>query len=120
MTYWTGETPSRAIALLNESVRQWRLITDKPILPVGRAYNGDAGIARAEAMIAFDERVHEIGLPGESWWVLDQVLNRLDPSIWAALKSMPGFAPLVEPPPAPLTLEQRIAALEMLHPGGAH
>jgi len=106
MTYWTGETSSRAIALLNESVRQWIGITHKPILPAGRAYNGDEGIARAEAMIAFDERVHELGLLGESWWSLEHAL-KLDPSIWAALRSMPKFGP-APPPPAPLTLEQRV------------
>jgi hypothetical protein len=124
MTYWQGEAPSRAIALLNESLRQWQTITNKPILPAGRAYNGDAGIARAEAMIAFDERVHELGLKGESWWSLEHVL-KLDPSLWAALRSMPKFGPIVSPetpPPAPvLTLEQRVTALEILHqPGAPH
>lgn len=123
MCYWQGSSPQSAVRLLDETMNQWRAITPKPIFPAGRAYNGDAGVARAEAMIAFDERLHEIGLPGESWWVLDQVLNRLDPSIWAALRSMPGFVVSVETPalpPAP-TLEARVAALEVQHqPGGAH
>ena len=109
MTYWTGESPSRAIALLNESVRQWMNITHKPILPVGRAYNGDKGIARAEAMIAFDERVRELNLPGESFWSLEHAL-KLDPSIWAALRSMPKFGAVDTPPPTPApTLDQRVA-----------
>ena len=135
MCYWPADPKksaanhvANALALLNETMNQWRAITQKPIYPVGRAYIGDAGVASAEAMIAFDERVHEIGLKGVSWWVLDQVLKRLDPSIWAALKSMPGFDVSPEtpptsslPPPAPLTLEDRVAALETLHqPGGAH
>lgn len=111
MSYWTGETPSRALAILNESVRQWRLITDKPILPAGRAYNGDLGIARAEAMIAFDERAHELGLQGESWWSLEHAI-KLDPSIWAALRSMPNFltTPPISPetPPPALTLEEQV------------
>ena len=137
MCYWPADPKksvanhvANALALLNETMHQWRSITQKPIYPVGRAYNGDAGVASPEAMIAFDERVHEIGLKGVSWWVLDQVLNRLDPSIWAALKSMPGFAPPIPPPPPPplLTIEERLTAIEerfdallTIHqPGGAH
>jgi len=131
MCYWPADKKrsaanhvANALALLNETMNQWRAITQKPIYPVGRAYIGDKGIATAEAMIAFDEKVHEIGLKGVSWWLLDQVLNRLDPSIWAALKSMPGFAVETPPtplPPVPLTLEERLAALETLHqPGAPH
>jgi hypothetical protein len=111
MTYWEGSTPTAALRLLNESVRQWLTIAQgKPILPAGRAYIGDGGTATAEAMIAFDERAHELGLKGISWWSLEHAL-RLSPSIWAALRSMPKFGPVsVEtPPPAPaLTWEQRV------------
>jgi hypothetical protein len=129
MCYWPADPKksaanhvANALALLNETMHQWRSITQKPIYPVGRAYNGDMGVASPEAMIAFDHEVHEIGLKGISWWVLDAAL-KLSPTIWAALKSMPGFAPAPppSPAPAPLTLEERVTALEALHlPGGLH
>jgi hypothetical protein len=48
---------------------------------------------------------------------LDQVVNRLPPSIMAALSALPGF--FGEPPapqPVPLTLEQKVELLWGVHP----
>lgn len=110
MCYWQGSLADTAISLLDQSTAQWRAIAGgKPIYPAGRAYIGDAGTPTAEAMIAFDERVRELGLPGESWWSLEHVL-KLDPSLWSALCSMPRR--LNEPAPIPLTLDERVDKLE--------
>jgi hypothetical protein len=118
MCYWPADPKksvanhvANALALLRETMSQWRAITQKPIYPVGRAYNGDAGVATAEAMLAFDQEAHEMGLKGDSWWVLDAAL-KLNSTIWAALRSMPKFGVAAPPLPIPLpvkTLEERVA-----------
>jgi len=112
MCYWAGDKGTAAVALLDETLRQWRTITAKPIYPAGRAYNGDAGLASVDGILAFGNHLRDLGIPGESWWVLDQVVNRLPPSIWSALASLSGFlGPAV--PPAP-TIEERLSAVEKL------
>ncbi len=107
MCYWEGSLATTAIALLEQSIAQWRAIAGgKPIYPAGRAYIGDNGKPTAEAMIAFDERLRELELPGESWWSLEHIL-KLDPSLWAALCSMPRrLAVSTETTPAPVSFLQ--------------
>jgi len=126
MMYWGGSSPSTALWLLNESLRLWRNITNKPIIPVGRAYTGDGGYLNAGTMTAFANEVRNKGLRGLSWWLLDQVVK--DVSAWGALTAIPKFAPVPEPQPEPqpeqpeqpleqklAALEKRVAALEKLH-----
>ena len=49
MTYWGGSTPAEAVSYLEASMAQYREITDKPIIPIGRAYVGGGGTAAADA-----------------------------------------------------------------------
>jgi hypothetical protein len=119
MCYWVADPKkpvanhvANAVALFRETMHQWQAITQKPIYPAGRAYNGDAGVATAEAMIAFDHELHQGGLKGESWWVMDAAL-KLNPTIWAALKSMPRFFTTI-PAPSPVVLGP--ACVHCAHP----
>jgi hypothetical protein len=75
MTYWDGESPVWAAEFLQQSHDQWRRITDKPIIPAGRAYTGDAGKPTKEAIAAFQARADALILGGVSWWCLDQAVK---------------------------------------------
>ncbi len=118
MMYWGGSIASNAVWLLNESLRLWKNITNKPIIPVGRAYTGDSGYINADAIKGFAAEVRAKQLPGLSWWYLDGAVK--DANAWAALASIPGFAPIPEPPPVvtlpELTLEEKVAKLWDAHP----
>lgn len=108
MCYWEGAykpeaTPAEkaaayrailanALRLLEETVRQWRELTDRPIVPTGRAYIGDGGMPTPEAIAAFERRARELGCPGVNWWGLDWAAK--DTAWWRALKDLSAF-PLV-------------------------
>jgi hypothetical protein len=112
MAYWEGESAANATKLVQETFAQWREQTDKPLIPIGRAYTGDNGIARPEAVRAFEAEARRLGAVGVAWWSMEHALGL--PGIWAALAALRPFAeivPVVEPPPA-LTLEQRVARIE--------
>jgi len=100
MTYWSwGDDAENAVKYLEESWRQWRLITDKPIIPAGRAYVGDGGSPTPEAMKAFEQRARELGAPGISWWSMQHALNTSTvPHIWNTLSNMKPFSTNVETP----------------------
>lgn len=114
-----GPVPSDASStqsLLSESLLQWREFTDKPIIPIGRAYIGNGGIPSAESVSGFDQLARQEALKGVSWWGLDWLKDL--PPVWEAVAStapfgtgLPAPTPLPEPLPPP-TLEERIAALE--------
>lgn len=106
--------------LLSETLLQWQEFTDKPIIPIGRAYVGDGGIPSAESVLGLDQLAREDSLKGLSWWGLDWLKDL--PPVWDAIAStapfgdgVPAPAPVPLPapePPPPQTLEERITALE--------
>lgn len=101
MQYWGGNLPAGAVSYLNGSLEQWRKYTDKPLIPAGRAYNGDGGEVNALSVIAYEQAVRDAGCKGISWWELDQAQPRYHADVWDALSLMRGFrtdAPPVEPP----------------------
>jgi hypothetical protein len=109
--WWGGNTPERASIHLNESLKQWQaLITNKPIVPVGRAYVGDSGDATPEAMRAFESGVRSKSLKGISWWVLDQAVNPKfhDGQIWQTLKVMEKFGDEIIEPSIPPTIKPKV------------
>lgn len=119
MMYWGGETITDATSYLGKSLGIWRGFTDKPIIPIGRAYNGQGGNMNSVAIIAFSKKVHELSisenLPGVSWWSLDKVLN--NPSCWDALKRTEKFGVSANPvPPPELTDRIKIDRLVEAHP----
>lgn len=75
MTYWDGESPAWAAEFLQQSYEQYRRITDKPYVPAGRAYIGDAGKATKETIAAFQARADVLGIKGISWWFLDHAVK---------------------------------------------
>jgi hypothetical protein len=89
MAYWGGESAANAIHLLEQTWKQWREITDKPICPAGRAYIGDAGTATPEAVTAFEERARELGATGITWWSMQHAVAL--PEVWKAMVNMPGL-----------------------------
>jgi len=90
MMYWEGSRPETAVWLLKESLRLWRNITNKPIIPVGRAYTGDGGTINALACKAFAAEARTLKLPGLSWWVLDSAIK--DTATWGAIGAIPPIA----------------------------
>lgn len=113
MMYWEGSTPAMATWLLNESARLWQNITNKPLIPTGRAYTGDGGTIGAAAISAFAEAAKAKGMKGISWWVLDSAIK--DSAAWGALAATPKLAqytvylPVVITPPA---VDPHLAQLE--------
>jgi hypothetical protein len=110
MTYWEGESPVWAAEFLQQSRDQWRRITDKPFIPAGRAYTGDAGKATKENMAAFQAKADKLELGGLSWWYLDQAVK--NPVIRDGLKATHSYA--VEPP----KVERRCVTCGQIWPEG--
>lgn len=90
MAYWSwGDAPDRACLYLDEVFEQWRELTDKPMVPAGRAYIGNGGTATAEAVLAYEARARELGALGISWWSMEHAVKL--PEVWDALSQTPGF-----------------------------
>lgn len=87
MMYWSGETSSAAITLAQQSFEQWRDVTDKPIVPAGRAYVGDGGTAKAVAMEDFEFYVHYLSA-GVTWWSMEHAIAL---GVWNTLAELPSF-----------------------------
>lgn len=88
MAYWNwGDDAASALRYLEESWKQWREITSKPIVMAGRACVGDGGTAKAPAMLAYDKRARELGAVGLTWWSMEHAL-KLE-GVWEALFQMP-------------------------------
>ena len=102
MVYWGGETAADALYWLTNSLAQWRQFTDKPIVPAGRAYIGDGGTPKADALRAFEQAARENGVPGITWWSMQHA--KALPEIWAQLADMAGFA-TVSPMPDTVSLD---------------
>lgn len=108
MAYWNwGDTADAAVRYLDEVWKQWREVTDKPIIPAGRAYLGDGGTARPAAITAFEKKARELGAQGITWWSLQHALNgTVLPGVWQALAALQPFdteplPPVVDPLPEP-------------------
>ena len=99
MQYWQGNQASGAVSYCKGSLTQWRKYTQKPIIPVGRAYNGDGGEVTAEATVAYERAVRDEGCKGISWWVLDQAQPKYHTDLWNALSLMPKFGNGIRPEP---------------------
>lgn len=114
MMYWGGESSASAVKYYEDSYTVWRKLTNKPILPVGRAYNGDGGKANAPAMTAFANHVSSNikadNLTGVSWYSLDELVK--NPTWFDAVRESGNFPP----PVSELTLEEKVDRLVEHHP----
>jgi hypothetical protein len=89
MAYWSGEGVEAAVILLQQTFQQWRQVTLKPIVPIGRAYTGDGGVVTAGSVVAFEQAARQLGAVGVAWWSMRHAV--VLPDIWSALASLPGF-----------------------------
>ena len=107
MVYWNpGILPEDAINYLTNSFNMWREFTAKPIIPIGRAYQGDEGRATPEAVRAFATHAQQLGCPGIGWWSMLHAINEDHlPGVWPALTATPKFTttPAVVEEPAAVT-----------------
>ncbi len=105
MVYWNKQVLKVPVHMSNAEVlkyvstsdEQHKRITDKPVVPVYRAYQGDGGLVNAGNVLAAGLYAKE-NHSGASWWVLDHAVKM--PEIADALGQVPGWAvpPVVEPP----------------------
>ena len=102
MMYWNwGNDAFDAEKFAEESLKQWYAITDKPLVPVGRAYIGDGGVAMPPAILAFYDLMRKLeGIEGIAWWSMQHALDtKALPGVWGALASRNPFGWVVEPEP---------------------
>lgn len=97
MMYWQGTGAGAAVTYLYKSLTIWREITQKPIIPVGRAYIGDGGSADSYGIRAFADAVFksasELNLIGNSWWNFDSAIKYVP---WMLeLKASPKFPSII-------------------------
>lgn len=115
MVYWGTDAKKdiegtiAAVILIQLTVSQYRELTQKPIIPTGRSYTGDGGVAFTSAMILFAEKAMALGCAGLSWWVADQAVRVGMEHIWEAIGDIyadvelfPTLDPSHEPPVVPL------------------
>lgn len=118
MMYWQGSSPDNAVSYFNDSYRIWRSFCDKPIVPIGRCYDGTGGYANGPAIVAFADEVWEHkydvpgGVPGISWYSFDKAYKK--PEWMAALKATPKYH--MAPPPIDLTDKEKLDRLVAAHP----
>lgn len=122
MCYWNwGNRAQDACAYLEESWRQWRTISDKPLLPIGRAFIGNNGIPNPAAVQAFDARARSLGACGVAWWSLQHALDAIHlPELWPTLSGLAPFAaPASNTPQSSGPLESgALEALDSVSPQG--
>lgn len=87
MMYYDGKGASAAQWYAQNSLPQWHGLTDKPIVPAGRAYNGDSGTADAAGVQAFTSEVLKQGCPGLTWWSFEHAIKLSE--VWNAIKTLP-------------------------------
>ena len=85
------EGPKSSKELVEKSIPEWRQFTDKPLVMAGRAFKENGYTTTAEAILAFDQRIRELGATGSAWWFLDHAQPSKNPTWWEALKSTPSF-----------------------------
>lgn len=93
------EAASSAKELVERSISEWRQFTDKPLVMAGRAYHEFGFTTTPEAILAFDQRIRELGAVGSAWWFLDHAQPSSNPTWWEALKSTSPFNERTVRPP---------------------
>lgn len=97
MVYWDGETVANALWWISNCLDQWKEITNKPIIPAGRAYNGDGARVTVETMAEFERYIRGAGGKGVTWWSMQHAIALS--GIWPALEMMGGYRPITPPDP---------------------
>jgi hypothetical protein len=89
MAYWNWPLDVNGVKFVEGTVKQWREVTDKPLILAGRAYNDAYGVASFTAVKSFDARARELGSIGISWWDLQHAVKL--PECWKALQETRKF-----------------------------
>lgn len=97
MVYWDGEDAPNALWWISNSLDQWKEITNKPVIPAGRAYTGDGARATVPTMVEFERYVRGAGCRGITWWSMQHAVTLT--GIWPTLAAMSGFRPTSPPLP---------------------
>lgn len=113
MMYWQGIGATAAINYFYRSIKQIRALTDLPVVPIGRSYNGDGGYADASGIQAFGTEVYfeaaDYNLIGNTWYSLDKAVQN---GTWlSALQDTPKWGNTIN-----LTLEEKVERLVKAHP----
>lgn len=112
MMYWQGKGATAAVSYFNRSLNIWNKFWNKPIIPVGRAYDGDGGYADPEGILAFAEEAKEkLDGPGISWWSADKAIKQ---RLWMTALAVTQTYNITEP--VSLTLEEKVDRLVEAHP----
>jgi hypothetical protein len=116
MMYWQGKGELAAVSYLHRSLNIYSKFWKKPIVPVGRAYNGDGGYGDAGGITAFAREVISLSegvakIPGISWWVTDKAVK--NPAWLTALRHTETFDTV---DPIKLTPEEMLDRLVEAHP----
>lgn len=115
MMYWQGKGAMAATSYLHRSLSIYSKFWNKPIVPVGRAYNGDGGVADAPGITAFAQEVMTLSegvseIPGISWYSTDKAIKQ--PTWLAALQKTETFDTV---DPVTLTPEEQLDRLVKAH-----
>jgi len=111
MMYWQGRGATAAVSYLKRSMNIWKQFWNKPIIPVGRAYNGDGGYADPEGILAFAEAAMELPIPGISWWSADKAIRE---PLWMTALTLTETFGIKDP--VTITLEEKVERLVAAHP----
>lgn len=111
MDYWfarnEADMPDAARNLAMRSLQEWGALTDKPIVPAGRAYQEGGWTSSPMSILAFDIYCRSKNVQGLTWWFLDHAKptgSSSHPTWWSVLQTTKGFATLPPAPPAPGTV----------------
>jgi len=91
---------------LQRSVNELTALKQLPVIPLGSAYARGGWYPTVGDLDSFNGTAQQLNLPGVSWWSY-QHAERV-PDWWSAISAHEW----AEPPPPPVTLEQRVAILE--------
>lgn len=114
MMYWQGIGATAARNYLYTSLRIWREnVTDKPIVPIGRCWDGAGGYADPDGITGFGLEVLKLAdldnLVGNSWYSLDKAFTKM--TWFNALQDLPKWGTIVR-----LSIEEKVARLVAAHP----
>jgi len=105
MCYWGyyGDQKEDAVDWLNWCIEEYESFTDKPIIPVGRAYRDTWEFRltlRPDAVQAYSDRVRELDIEGESWWELAWTYKRRK-DVFDIISDLSGWDDTPMPQPEP-------------------
>lgn len=100
MQYYDGRGAEVARAYVQSSLAQWKQITNKPIVPACRAYNGDNGYTDPAGIQSQAGEALKLGSAGYTAWSLEHLVKL--PDVWSAFAALRPMRAQVEPVALPV------------------